>query len=65
MQGKSLTQISLPIKVFDSKSLLEKVALFMKTAPFYLDMAADIPQTNEEQAFARFKLVVGYAISIR
>jgi hypothetical protein len=38
----------LPIKIFDSKSLLEKVALFMKTAPFYLDKAADIPQTNEE-----------------
>jgi hypothetical protein len=65
MQGKSLTQISLPIKIFDSKSLLEKVALFMKTAPFYLDMAAEIPQTNYESALARFKLVVGYAISIR
>lgn len=37
----------------------------MKTAPFYLDMAADIPQTNQEQALSRFKLVVGYAISIR
>ncbi len=42
MQGKSLTQISLPIKIFDSKSLLEKVALFMKTAPFFLDQAAEI-----------------------
>jgi hypothetical protein len=37
----------------------------MKTAPFYLDMAADIPQTNHDQALSRFKLVVGYAISIR
>jgi hypothetical protein len=37
----------------------------MKTAPFYLDMAAEIPQTNYESTLARFKLVVGYAISIR
>lgn len=46
MQGKSLLHVSLPIKVFDAKSFLEKTALFMKTAPFYCEKAAEIPQTT-------------------
>lgn len=37
LKSKPLTQISLPVKVFDSKSFLEKCALFFKTAPIFLE----------------------------
>lgn len=43
MNGKSVLSISLPIKVFDSKSFLEKIAMFMKMAPVYFEKAAEIP----------------------
>jgi len=65
MQGKSLLHVSLPIKVFDSKSFLEKCALFTKTAPFFLEKASLIPQTSSENALDRFKLVVAFAMSSR
>jgi len=42
MHGKSILNISLPIKVFDSKSFLEKIAMFMKMAPYYFEKAAAI-----------------------
>jgi hypothetical protein len=65
MQGKSLVNVSLPIKVFDSKSFLQKCALFMKTAPFFLEKASLIPQNTPEQVLERFKLVVAFAVSQR
>ncbi len=46
MQGKSLLHVSLPIKVFEANSFLEKCALFMKTAPFFCEKAAEIPQNT-------------------
>ena len=65
MHGKSILNISLPIKVFDSKSFLEKIAMFMKMAPSYFEKAAAIPQKDFNSALQRFKLVVAYAVSIR
>lgn len=46
MSGRSILSVSLPIKIFDSKSFLEKIALFFKMAPVYLEKAADIPQLS-------------------
>ncbi len=43
MHGNSILHVSLPIKVFDSKSFLEKIALFMKMAPMCFEKAAAIP----------------------
>lgn len=63
--SKPITQISLPIKVFDSKSFLEKCALFFKTAPVICERAASIPQNTFEGTLKRFKLIVAYAVSIR
>ena len=55
LNGKSLLNVSLPIKVFDNKSFLEKMASFMKIAPVFCEKAASIPQTNFSQALQRFK----------
>ncbi|CDW89867.1 oxysterol binding family protein [Stylonychia lemnae] len=65
MHGKSILQISLPIKVFDSKSFLEKIAMFMKMAPHYFEKAAAISQKDFNSSLQRFKLAVAYAVSIR
>lgn len=43
LNGKSILSISLPIKIFDAKSFLEKIAMFMKMAPHYFEKAAEIP----------------------
>ena len=37
LNGKSILSISLPIKIFDSKSFLEKIALFFKMAPVFIE----------------------------
>jgi hypothetical protein len=43
LHGKSVLNISLPIKVFDAKSFLEKCAMLFKLAPVYFEKAAEIP----------------------
>lgn len=43
LSGKSILNVSLPVKVFDAKSFLEKIAMFMKMAPVYFEKAAAIP----------------------
>ena len=63
--SRPLTQISLPIKIFDAKSFLEKCAMFFKTAPLYCELAASIPQKSFDQVLQRFKLVVAFAVSTR
>lgn len=65
VNGKSILSISLPIKIFDAKSFLEKIAMFMKMAPHYFEKAAEIPQNNFTQKLQRFKLVAAFAVSIR
>jgi hypothetical protein len=56
----------LPIKVFDSRSFLEKVALFFKTAPIMCEYAATkIDISKESGIIERFKVIVAYAVSIR
>lgn len=65
IQSRPLTQISLPIKVFDAKSFIEKCAMLFKTAPLFCELAADIPQTCFDAALERFKMVVAFAFSIR
>lgn len=65
LHGKSILSISLPIKIFDSKSFLEKIAMFMKMAPFYFEKAAAVKQDSFSAALERFKLVVAFAVSIR
>lgn len=40
--GKSILNVSLPIKVFDSKSFLEKIAMFMKMAPVFFEKAHEV-----------------------
>lgn len=47
--GKSIINVSLPLKIFEKCSFLEKTANFMKLAPIFFEKAADIPQNNEIQ----------------
>lgn len=65
LQSKPLTQISLPVRIFDSKSFLEKIALFFKTAPILCGLAATVDISTEEGQLRRFKLIVAFAVSIR
>ena len=51
MQSRPLTQISLPIKIFDpNATLLQKCAMFLKTAPLYCERAALVEQIHESEA---------------
>ena len=50
IHGKSIIDISLPIKIFEEKSFIEKIAMLQVFAPIYLEKAAGIPQNNFEQA---------------
>lgn len=50
--------VSLPIKIFEARSFLEKVAKDFAYAPYFLDQAYFIKDPLE-----RFKLVISYFIS--
>jgi hypothetical protein len=65
LNGKSILNVSLPIKVFDSKSFLEKIAMFMKMAPVFFEKASEVQQGTFSGALKRFKLMVAYFVSIR
>jgi len=55
----------LPIKVFDAKSFLEKIAMFMKMAPIYFEKASAIPQISFSASLQRFKFMVAFFVSVR
>lgn len=57
--------ISLPIKIFDKQSFLEKIANFMKYAPLILEKAAEIGEDQENWALERFKYVVAFSVVMR
>jgi len=40
LKGKSIMTVSIPVTVFDSKTLLERVAENFLYAPIFLDQAA-------------------------
>ncbi len=65
LHGKSIIDITLPIKIFEKQSFLEKLGTFQVFAPIYLEKAAGIPQDNFNQALQRFKLVITYAVAMR
>ena len=43
VSGKSLIDISLPIKIFEKASFIEKAVNFCKYAPIFFERAASIP----------------------
>lgn len=63
--GKSIMDISLPIKIFDKQSFLEKISNFMKYAPIFLEKAANIGEDQPNYALERFKNVVAYSLIMR
>jgi len=58
LQGKSLMNISFPVQVFESKSVLQRLASTFAYAPNYLEKAGE---SNDD--LEQFKLVLSFMIS--
>ncbi len=50
LTGNSIMNISLPIKIFEPRSFLEKIAADFRYAPWFLDAAMEDPEP-----FSRYK----------
>jgi len=48
VSGKSLIDISLPVKIFEKASFIEKAITFGRYAPIFFEKAASIPQNSFE-----------------
>jgi hypothetical protein len=59
ISGQSIMSISLPINIFDERSLLELFAFQNSLAPYFLDKAGE-----ETQALERLKLTTTYAVTM-
>lgn len=53
MEGKSLVHLSLPIRIFEPRSLLDRLVDSFRFFPYYMEQAADTPDVVE-----RVKLVL-------
>eukprot|EP00163_Fabomonas_tropica_P030325 TRINITY_DN679_c1_g1_i13.p1 TRINITY_DN679_c1_g1~~TRINITY_DN679_c1_g1_i13.p1 ORF type:complete len:408 (-),score=133.68 TRINITY_DN679_c1_g1_i13:373-1596(-) len=58
MEGKDLTRVSLPVRIFEPRSFLERVTDYWTYLPVYLPKAA-----RETDPVARFKLVMAFAVA--
>jgi hypothetical protein len=58
LKGLSISHISMPIKIFEPKSSIQRMCDLWTSAPKYLRAAAD---TNDP--LERFKLVITFAMS--
>ena len=56
--GQSLTGISLPVRIFEPKSLLERISESYGNAPNFLKKAAETTDKIE-----RMKLTIAFAVS--
>jgi hypothetical protein len=59
MDGQNFVGVSLPVKIFESRSMLERIIDWWAFGPIYLSKAAEIKNNPLE----RMKLVVAFAIS--
>lgn len=57
-KGLTITHISLPIKIFEPRSSIQRIVDMWSFAPKYLKMASDTDNHLE-----RFKLVIAFAMS--
>lgn len=58
MEGKHIVGISLPVRIFEPRSTLERMVDWWCTAPIYLTNAA-----NTDDPLERFKQVITFAVS--
>jgi hypothetical protein len=58
MEGKGIVGISLPVKIFEKRSMLEKICDLWCTAPHYLTSAS-----LNIDPIKRMKLVITFIIS--
>ena len=58
LKGLSISHISLPIKIFEERSSIQRVADLWSSAPRYLTNAA-----NQSDPLQRMKEVVAFALS--
>lgn len=58
MKGLSISHISLPIKIFEPRSAIQRIVDIWAFAPKFLSDAARVPDPLE-----RFKLVIAFALS--
>ena len=56
--GQSIIGISLPVRIFEPRSLLERICIWYGYAPIFLKEAAQHSDPVE-----RFKLVIAFALS--
>ena len=60
LKGKSIMTVSIPVTVFESRTLLERVADNFLYAPIFLDQAAQVI----DDPIQSFKLVVTQIVTI-
>jgi hypothetical protein len=58
MQGLTITHISLPIKIFEPRSSIQRIVDIWSFAPHYLNQAA-----QSDNHLERLKLVIAFALS--
>jgi hypothetical protein len=58
MEGKGIIGLSLPVKIFEKRSMLEKICDLFSTGPIFLTRAG---QTDDK--IERIKNVIAFAIS--
>jgi hypothetical protein len=58
LEGKNFMSLSLPIRIFETRSLLERLTDYWVFGPIYLAKAAEISDPLE-----RFKLVISFAVA--
>jgi hypothetical protein len=58
LEGRDLVSVSLPVKLFETRSFLQRLASGWRYTPFFLNRAAEISDPLE-----RFKLVIAFALA--
>ena len=58
MEGKGIVAVSLPVRIFEKRSTVERICDLWCTGPKFLKMAA-----LEEDPLERFKLVITFVVS--
>eukprot|EP00923_Selenidium_pygospionis_P011115 GHVN01019321.1.p1 GENE.GHVN01019321.1~~GHVN01019321.1.p1 ORF type:complete len:1149 (-),score=124.97 GHVN01019321.1:1376-4822(-) len=61
LEGRNIVGISLPVRIFESKSLLERLACTWSMAPFFLTKAASTEAENTPEE--RFKHVITFVVA--
>lgn len=58
MEGRSVVSVSLPVRIFEKRSAIERILDIFSTGPIYLKKAAE-----SQSQFDRMKYVIAFVVS--